>query len=122
MPISLISASTVRELSGRVGTDLDVRRFRPNFVIESVGEKAFPEDRWLGDELLLGDHENPARVRINRKDPRCMVIGLDPDTGEHNPSVLKEVVRSRKNLVGVYASVERPGVVHVGDVVRRVKR
>src|SRR5438045_6168144 len=56
-PISVISLGTVHSVareSGR-GVDLcDLRRFRPNVVIETDSAEPFEEDRWVGQTLILG--------------------------------------------------------------------
>ncbi len=39
------------------------------------------------------------------RDPRCKMISLDPDTGEHDPQVLRKVAHAHDNLAGVYCAV-----------------
>lgn len=121
MAISIISTSSIASVGGVVGRELDPRRFRPNVVIESFDEHPYPEDRWVGDLLVFGGTPEAARVRINRRDPRCSVVGVDPDTLEVDRGVLGAIVRERKNLCGVYGSTERTGSITVGDVIRRRK-
>jgi hypothetical protein len=118
MDISLITEASVRTLSDKIGCKLEVQRFRPNLVIEAFEEKPYPEDRWVGELLVFGERDNSARIRTNRKDLRCMVVNLDPKTAQQNPAILKEIVNSRKNLLGIYGTTERPGTIRVGDVVR----
>ena len=43
------------------------------------------------------------------------MINLDPDTGAKEAHVMKTVVRPNKNNAGVYASVVRTGIIHVGE-------
>jgi uncharacterized protein YcbX len=76
----------------------------------------FPEDRWVGRRIVLGDDEGPA-VRVTMPDPRCMMINLDPETAEQDARVLKTVVRVNDNNAGVYGAVVRPGPIRVGDCV-----
>ena len=118
--VSLIGAATVRALGEGLGRDLDPLRFRPNILIETAGAVPRLEDRWVGGLLIFGDRDAAARVRLNQRDQRCMMIGLDPETAEHDPSVLKAVARDAEICAGVYGSTERPGVVRVGDTVRLV--
>jgi uncharacterized protein YcbX len=54
------------------------------------------------------------------RDPRCMMINLDPDTGEQDARVMKTVVRLNQNNAGVYATVLRTGTIRVGDQVNLV--
>src|SRR5258706_11582206 len=57
-PISVISLGTVHSVareSGR-GVDLcDLRRFRPNVVIETSSAEPFEEDRWVCRTLMFGE-------------------------------------------------------------------
>ncbi len=118
--VSLIGAATVRALGERLGRDLDPLRFRPNILIETAGAVPRLEDRWVGGLLIFGDRDDAARVRLNQRDKRCMMIGLDPETAEHDPRVLRAVARDDETCAGVYGSTERPGVVRVGDTIRLV--
>lgn len=121
MSLSLISLSTIHALSQQVGCALEVQRFRPNIVVETFEDQPYLEERWIGQLLVCGDHHNAAHIRANRKDLRCMVVNLDPQTAQQNPAVLKAIVQTRKNLLGMYGSTERPGIICVGDIIRVVK-
>ena len=44
-----------------------------------------------------------------------MMISLDPDTGEHNPKVLRHVAQVHDNLAGVYCAVLVEGIITCGD-------
>ena len=93
----------------------DVRRFRPNFVIEPEGDVAgFVEDGWIGRTLAVGG----ARLRIDRPCPRCVMTTLPQDDLPKDPGVLRTVVQQHAGDVGVYASVVQGGPVARGDVVR----
>jgi uncharacterized protein YcbX len=96
-PLSLITTASV--------ASYDVRRFRPNLVIES----AVGEEEWIGSELEIGG----LRLRVDRPDARCVIVNVDPDTGERDPRVLKAVAP----CIGAYGSTVRPGRVAVGDAV-----
>lgn len=122
MAISLISQNSIRAVSSQLACDLEVERFRANLIIDVFGDHLFPEDRWLGELLVLGDRDNSARLRVNRKDPRCTIVNLAPGLAESNPAILAEIGRTRKNCLGVYATTERPGSVELGDVLYIVKR
>lgn len=119
MALSIISTNSIASVAGMVESDVDPRRFRPNILIQSFDDHPFPEDRWVGDLLVFGETPEAARVRINRRDSRCSVINICPDTLEVQKSLLGTIVRERRNLCGVYCSTERPGTVKVGDVIRR---
>lgn len=121
MALSLISENAIDSFSGTIGRPLEMERFRPNLVVRALEPKPYPEDHWVGELLVFGDRPDSARIRVNRKDPRCTIINLDPTTAESCPDLLIEVVKGRKNLLGVYGSTERPGTIQVGDTVCMVK-
>ncbi len=122
MPVSLISDRSVHSIEELVGQQLEVARFRPNIVVEALEPKAFPEDRWVGELLVFGDDSEAARIRANRKDLRCGVVDVNPATGKKDCDILANVVRTRKNFLGIYGTTERPGLVRLGDTVYTVDR
>jgi uncharacterized protein YcbX len=118
--LSVISLGTVHSVareSGR-GVDLcDLRRFRPNVVIETNNTEPFAEDRWVGGELMFGEGNRGAAVRVNMRDERCVMVNFDPDTAERDSEVMKTVVRMNENCAGVYGTVVRAGELRVGQIV-----
>jgi uncharacterized protein YcbX len=110
LPLSLISTGTVAALGGLVGRELEVQRFRPNLLIEA---EAFAEDGWLGRTLRLGG----LQMRVDERDPRCVMVNVDPETDERDHSVLKTIARERQNCAGVYGTPAQSGRVAVGDAV-----
>ena len=123
-PISVISLGTVHSVareSGR-GMDLcDLRRFRPNVVIETDSAEPFEEDRWVGRTLTFGEGNSGAApmaaIGVTMRDERCVMVNLDPDTAERDSEVMKTVVRMNENCAGVYGTVVRAGELRVGQVV-----
>lgn len=113
LPLSLITTSTVAGIGALLGTGVDVRRFRPNLVVQAYGADAFPEDGWVGRSLTVGTMS----MRVDRRDKRCVVVNIDPVTGERDPAVLRAVARHRETCLGVYGSMIAPGRVAVGDPV-----
>jgi uncharacterized protein YcbX len=116
MPLSLLTTQTVASLAATVDMALDPLRFRPNILIEAVGDETFPEDAWVGSVLHIGD----ARIRADRRDVRCVVVNIDPTTTEQNAAVLKAIARERQACLGIYGSTVEPGLVAVGDPVIRI--
>ena len=112
-PLSLISTRTVADLGETVGDDLDPMRFRPNLVVEPIDDTPFPEDAWVGSVLRVGD----MRMRVDKRDQRCIMINVDPQTTERNPAVLRALGGDRQACLGVYGSTVTPGRVAVGDAV-----
>ncbi len=113
-PLSVISTQTLASLGETVGATLDVQRFRPNILVDATdGEGLFPEDTWVGCVLHIGG----ARMRIDKRDGRCVVITIDPVTTERNPAILRAVAQERQGCLGVYGSPVAPGRVAVNDPV-----
>jgi uncharacterized protein YcbX len=110
MPLSLITTQTIASLGAWVEPTLTPQRFRPNLLIEASGDAAFPEDEWVGSVLRVGD----MRMRVDRRDVRCVMINIDPVTDEKDPDVLRTVARERDTSLGVYGATVTPGTVAVG--------
>jgi uncharacterized protein YcbX len=113
-PVSLFGLPTLRLLEEEVGIPLDPRRFRANFYVEWSSGRALHEEGLVGRTLQLGEK---LRVLIDKKDPRCLIVNLDPDTAEAGPEVLKTVGKLHKGCIGVYAVVVAEGVVAKDDPV-----
>jgi uncharacterized protein len=109
--LSLISTQSVERLGDMVGEELDVSRFRPNIVMAATNGTAFFEDSLVGSVVRIGG----MRMRIDKRDGRCVVITIDPATGDRNPAILRAVASEREGCLGVYGSVVEPGTVAVGD-------
>jgi uncharacterized protein len=114
LPISLLSRQSVSGVAALVGAELDVRRFRPNIVLEADG--VFPEDEWVGATLEIGS----ARIRVDSRDQRCAVVNVDPESGRRDAALLTAIARERQACLGVYASTVGPGAIKAGDTVRLV--
>jgi uncharacterized protein YcbX len=122
--LSVITLGTVHSVareSGRGVDSCDLRRFRPNVVIETpmaaIGAAPFAEDKWVGRTLMFGEGNSGAAVRVTMKDERCVMVNFDPDTAERDSEVMKTVVRMNENYAGVYGTVVRAGELRLGQVV-----
>ena len=115
--ISVISLGTVRSIERESGREIDLRRFRPNVVIETGREEPFQEDRWVGQTLMFGEANGGAAVAVTMRDERCVMVNFDPDTAERDSTVMKTVVRMNGNYAGVYGAVVRAGELRIGQVV-----
>jgi uncharacterized protein len=62
--ISVISLGTVHCVERESGRDVDLRRFRPNVVIETDSAEPFEEDRWVGRTLMFGEGNSGAALRL----------------------------------------------------------
>lgn len=119
--ISVISLTTIAGIGRAAGAELDRRRFRANIVLETNNTEPFHEDEWVGGTLVFGDREPMPAVSVTTRDLRCMMVNLDPDTARQDGRVMKTVVALNANNAGVYGTVVRPGMIHVGQVVSLMK-
>jgi hypothetical protein len=117
-PVSLISLQTIRQIGEELGSPIDKRRFRSNIYLDLTSDTGFAEDELVGRKLRLGPK---AVVAVLERDPRCKMISLDPETGEHNPDVLRKVAQQHKNLAGVYCAVLVEGVLSASDRVEVIE-
>lgn len=85
----------------------DVRRFRPNLVVEGQGELS-----WVGRRLKVGE----AVLRIVKPTRRCVMI-THPQPGL--PRELS-LIKTCEGVLGVYAEVEEPGRAATGGDVRLI--
>jgi uncharacterized protein YcbX len=115
--VHLLTTATVdrlRELypQGR----FEVRRFRPNVVVETVnGVKDFVENAWIGRTLAIGE---AVRLSITGPCPRCVMTTLPQGDLAKDPGILRTAAQHNHANVGLYASVLRGGTVRRGDAIR----
>jgi uncharacterized protein len=94
----------------------EVRRFRPNIVVETAqGEKDFVENAWLGQILSIGE---TVRLNITGPCPRCVMTTLPQADLPKDTGILRTAAQHNRANVGVYASVVQGGKVRRGDSVR----
>src|SRR6266550_465176 len=94
----------------------EVRRFRPNIVVElGSSEKSFAENAWVGHTLAIG-----TAVRLNITSPcgRCVMTTLAQGDLSRDPGILRTAAQHNQVNVGVYASVVRGGAIRRSDRVR----
>jgi uncharacterized protein len=116
-PLHLVTTATLAGCAtARPDLDWDVRRFRPNLVIDLDGD-AFCEDRWSGQAIQVGTQ---AVLEVVQPTVRCaMPLRAQPGL-QRQPrlfSALNELNAAFPNHLGVYAQVWSPGPIRVGDPV-----
>ena len=93
----------------------EVRRFRPNVVVEIAGGmKDFVENAWIGHTLALGDE---VRLNITGPCPRCVMTTLPQGDLPKDPGILRTAAQHNRVNVGIYAAVLRGGTIRRGDPV-----
>lgn len=98
--VSLVSTATVGSW--------DLRRFRPNVLLDGDGE-----DSLVGSTVALGEVTLDVGMRIER----CVMTTRAQAGGvERDLDVLRTIARERGACLSVGALVVDPGTLHVGDV------
>jgi uncharacterized protein len=113
-PVSIFSLQSARQLAEETGTPVDKRRFRANVYLDLTSSKGFAENELVGRSVRIG---RKVTITILERDARCVMITLDPDTGEQAPVILKKVAQAHDGMAGVYGAVLVEGMLHKGDSV-----
>jgi len=113
-PVSIFSLQSARQLADETGTPMDKRRFRANVYVDLAVAGGFAENEFVGRSLRIGPK---AVVSVLERDPRCMMITLDPETGAIAPALLKKVAQAHDGMAGVYGAVLVEGTLRKGDPV-----
>ncbi len=113
-PVSIFSLQSARQLGEETGTPIDKRRFRANVYVDLASAQGFAENEFVGRSVRIGPK---VVVTVLERDARCVMITLDPDTGEKTPSILKKVAQAHEGMAGVYGAVLVEGTLHKGDPV-----
>ena len=113
MPLLLLTDASLRAGAAlhREG-EWVVRRFRPNVFIEADGAD-WVEDSWCGAPVRVGDIEVTPRAPCSR----CSMVTRPQPGLERDLDVFRTLARNHKATLGVWTTVNTPGVVRVGDVV-----
>lgn len=111
-PVSIFGAKTIDALSAESGITLDPRRFRPNFVVDWNVDQPYFEDSLVDRRIRIGE---TLTLVVAKRNQRCKVITLDPDTVAASPQVFEIVARQHESCVGIYGAVLREGIVRRGD-------
>jgi uncharacterized protein len=110
--ISLVSQATIDSLSEIAGKQIDVRRFRPNIVVDGIS--AWGEFDWIGKQIKIGS----ATIEITAPIKRCLNIDVNPETGERDINLLSLLPKHfRHSQTGVVAKIISDGNVANGDLI-----
>jgi uncharacterized protein YcbX len=113
-PLSIFAVQSARKLGEEIGIAVDKRRFRANVYLDLTASDGFAENEFVGRSLRIG---TKVIVSVLERDPRCMMITLDPDTAEKAPALLKAVAQAHDGMAGVYGAVLVEGTLRKGDPV-----
>ena len=113
-PIDVLTTSSIRHLQRHLpDANLDVRRFRPNFLVDDGGASdTLREREWVGQIISVG----PVVLEAIMECPRCTIIAAKQAGGiERNSTITRAIVREMQQLMSVYCNVRTIGTVAVGD-------
>lgn len=112
----LVTATLRACADARPDVDWDVRRFRPNLVLDVDGP-AFAEQDWIGREIQVG----PVVLRVDGPMVRCaMPLRAQPGGLDRQPQLfhaLNDLNPTFPGHLGLCCSVVAPGTVSVADAV-----
>lgn len=121
--LHLVTDATLRELARlQPNGAFDVRRYRPNILVESSGA-GFVENGWVGRRVALGDE---AAMQVSLPTMRCIMTTLAIEDLPRDPSLLRTIAAHNRLEIaglgtwacaGVYGDVAAAGTVAVGDEV-----
>ncbi len=110
--VAILSLSSLRDLSERMGRPLSIHRWRGNLWID--GWQPWSEFDLIGREISIGR----ARLRIEERITRCCATMADPATGVIDADTLGalETAFGHRDF-GLYATVTHGGTVSLQDEV-----
>lgn len=112
--VHIVNSETVKCLSDRIGFPLNPTRFRPNVVLE--GMDAWGEFDLVGKQITIGT----TKLSVVKQTVRCEGISIDPLDPENVleiPKILTKEFPEYGPFFGVYAVVDEPGTIQIGDSV-----
>lgn len=109
--IHVLTTSSLREMAGH-GGDFDVRRFRPNLLLDT-DTHGLVEQGWLGGTLQI----DAARLSVEIPTIRCSIPTREQAAVPADPEVSRSISRHGERCLGVYADIADAGTVSVGDAV-----
>ena len=113
--IHMITTASMDYMRGKnPDANWDIRRFRPNFYIETdTGLTGMIENDWVGKTLAIGT----ATLAITAPTVRCgMTVRPQADI-KYDKSILRTVVKEGDQCLGVGAHVRVSGEIKQGDAV-----
>jgi uncharacterized protein YcbX len=112
-PVHVLTTASLRQVERLLGAPVDVRRLRPNVVLEVDGH-GFVEDGWIGRDLRLGD----VVLTLGPGMPRCVMVDAAQAGVPTTPPMLRALGRVNATQLGLQATVRAGGVVRLGDAAR----
>jgi uncharacterized protein YcbX len=110
-PILVLTTASLRTAAGHHPNGAwDVRRFRPNVLLDLEGD-GWAEDSWVGRQIRIG----AVTLLPTERCVRCtMVTRSQPGLGA-DVDVFRTLARHHGGLLGVWSDVVTPGSLSLGD-------
>jgi len=117
-PLHLITTASLRELERLLPkSQIDVRRFRPNLVVDTDSQfDGFAEFDWCGREIRIGG----MRAKVVMPMMRCAMVTWPQAELPRDPTIMRSLVREAGQNLGAGLVVTQPGPVALGDPVEFV--
>ncbi|MDQ2937222.1 MAG: MOSC N-terminal beta barrel domain-containing protein [Acidobacteriota bacterium] len=114
-PIHLLTTASLEAMSKRNASAVwDVRRFRPNFFVQTAdGVEGLVEPKWAGRTLRIGT----VKLKCEIPTARCGMTTHAQSGLAKDPTVLRSIVKDADQNLGIYANVISGGKVSKGDQV-----
>lgn len=97
---------------------MDSRRFRPTVLLKTSGNTEFAETPWIGCRLQMAQ----AVIKVNEETKRCGVTLVAQPGLPENPEILRTLLRQNRRNLGIYCTVDVPGLINVGDAAIELSR
>lgn len=116
-PIHIMTTSSLGTLASvGGGDDVDVRRFRPNVLIDTGDAEGLLEVDWTGKKLRLGE----VVIEMRTTTVRCSVPAHAQRDFGSSRAVGRALIENTKQHLGSYCNVLEGGKVNVGDEVELI--
>ena len=113
-PIHLLTTSSLAAMSyANPAADWNVRRFRPNILIDTGPAPALVEPGWCGRRIRIGR----VTLQCEIPAPRCAMPTYPQRALRADASMLRTIVRDGHQQLGIYATVVSAGQIALDDPV-----
>ncbi|MDO8290893.1 MAG: MOSC N-terminal beta barrel domain-containing protein [Parvibaculum sp.] len=117
-PVNVLTEASLRYFQTLTPTSvLDVRRFRPNFLLgDTRQEVRMAEYDWIGKRVRLGT----AQISVGLAAPRCIMTTREQMELPRDANIMRTMVRETGQCLSIYADVAQAGTVSMNDKVMTV--
>jgi uncharacterized protein YcbX len=113
-PVHVMTKTSLATIGAEIGSELDVRRFRPNVLLAlDDPDDGLPESHWTGARLAVGE----AVLDVMMPTVRCVVPSRAQPGLEVDRRITKAVAVRAQRCLGAYCGVDSGGTIRVGDPV-----